>query len=465
MKNYFEYNSKISSIDVAQAIASPVAPGPFSGFASATIDTSAGVDQLPILKISYLPKNSMVDNCDYLEAIDRVSRRYLSQINLNSEDPHIRFGLIARDGSIHTSGTDIIEVPIQGSKGSLNEVLLFAKHIPINEMIENPVSFIAVWNNSSTSFYDLYKTSTDPFSGNVNIESIDPVKNPKLTYNYLDNKLKTICQTYADQVDSLVFIGAYGTGIKPDRTTEEFALVPYFGKYPVEITYNTYIHRLLFDSVSTIQKLVSSVQKSLGTVEIWAGTSIPPTYLLCDGSQLNIEDYRDLYNAIGDQYNTMADYRGDPQSTPEGYFRLPDLRGRFIVGLNTTPNTDYTRPGNTGGEAHHLLTGAESGTSIHNHPTSSNTTKSSGKHSHNSFADVRFPNGTAGTRDNKAYATGDWSGENVGKGKVIFTSENGEHSHDIDVNIQNSISANASTPHENRPPYYTLAYIMKVKLY
>ena len=75
MKHYFEYHSGISSIDVAQAIASPVAPGPFSGFASATIETSAGVDQLPILKISYLPKNSMVDNCDYLEAIDRVSRR------------------------------------------------------------------------------------------------------------------------------------------------------------------------------------------------------------------------------------------------------------------------------------------------------------------------------------------------------------------------------------------------------
>ena len=62
------------------------------------------------------------------------------------------------------------------------------------------------------------------------------------------------------------------------------------------------------------------------------------SYVLCDGSQVSIAEYPELYKAIGDKYNTA--------STKAGYISVADLRGRFVVGYDPR-NYEYERIGNT----------------------------------------------------------------------------------------------------------------------
>lgn len=505
MKNYFEYNSKISSIDVAQAIASPIAPGPFAGFASADIIENASED--PILRVNSRPTRDMSEYGNYLESIDKIVRRNISKLNTQSgiSSSYINFGCIARDGSIHTSDQNVLEVPIQGTKGILNEVLLFAKHIPITEPIENPITFIAVWNNApSISFYDIYKKGLDPsYSSNQDI--YDPVKDSTITYEYLNNQLKVASQVYSDQENALVFIGAYGIGINRDyNTPEKFALVPYFSKFPIELNYNTYIHSLLFKSISYLQKVSKSVEKFLGTIEMWAGQDLPNNYRLCDGSELSIGDYPELYQAIGNTFNNALDPNGVPYTTLSGHFRLPDLRGRFIVGYSPQedgseePN-EYSTLGNAGGSKEVTLTSEESGIGKHSHEhdhihkhihehhvsngvfadgytdghkTSSSVavfTQPSGGSQVYQFLNIGTKNFNGTSNPSNMMAT--WTDATSPDGRSDTANTEGPVSYKklgisgtyTDNKSTNEVEADATKGHENRPPYYVLAYIMRVK--
>lgn len=71
----------------------------------------------------------------------------------------------------------------------------------------------------------------------------------------------------------------------------------------------------------------------IGAIFPFAGSSVPPGYLLCDGSEKNIGVYQELYKVIGLVYNSLP-MKGN------GTFKLPDLRGRFPLGLDNMDNGD-----------------------------------------------------------------------------------------------------------------------------
>jgi hypothetical protein len=71
-----------------------------------------------------------------------------------------------------------------------------------------------------------------------------------------------------------------------------------------------------------------------GTVINYAGNTAPAGYLLCDGSLVSRTVYSELFTAIGTIYGN-----GDNTTT----FALPDLRGRFIRGLDSGANVDSGR--------------------------------------------------------------------------------------------------------------------------
>jgi microcystin-dependent protein len=64
-----------------------------------------------------------------------------------------------------------------------------------------------------------------------------------------------------------------------------------------------------------------------GAVLAYAGATAPDGFLLCDGTAVSRATYAALYAIIGTIYGA-----GDGSST----FNLPDIRGYFIRGLNTT---------------------------------------------------------------------------------------------------------------------------------
>ena len=72
----------------------------------------------------------------------------------------------------------------------------------------------------------------------------------------------------------------------------------------------------------------------IGAVMPYAGPFAPTGWLLCDGAEVLIADFPDLFDIIGYSY-------GD-QITLQGYgtFKLPDLRGRFALGFDNMTNVD-----------------------------------------------------------------------------------------------------------------------------
>ena len=80
----------------------------------------------------------------------------------------------------------------------------------------------------------------------------------------------------------------------------------------------------------------------IGAILPYAGPNAPFGFLLCDGGEVEITKFRDLYDVVGTRYNGSAPLNGT------GTFRLPDLRGRFGLGRHNMDN-NITVPNSVGG--------------------------------------------------------------------------------------------------------------------
>lgn len=157
------------------------------------------------------------------------------------------------------------------------------------------------------------------------------------------------------------------------------------------------------DPITTLQKAVVPV----GTICMWSGSigNIPNYWYLCDGTN-----------------NT------------------PNLKGKFIVGYDPDV-VDYNAIAKTGGLKEVTLT--EEQMPVHNH---TGTTNSAGAHSHSV---------TGYQKQSQSVRNGGGSVVADSVGDAPNTGSAGSHSHSL--SIENKGGGQA---HENRPPYYTMAYIM-----
>lgn len=417
MKTYFDYEGIIKSKDAAEAIAAPIGIGPFCGFGSAVITNNA---------ITISP-NGEPTSPAYLAMKDRIIARYMTKASDSGEGPEVNFGCIARDGMIFISDAATISIPnIEGSKGSNEDVIVFAYHTPLEEPVQNPVQFRAFWNESNP-FYSLYKKSVDPLYPSAkesrNLSKIN-VEDTELTYESLANRaMASVAQGLVDK-SSMVLVGIYGQGINSmDNTVEKYSIVPYGGRFPQPVEYNTAIHGIQQSNVETLLRLLQGfpnfdikayIDEKLGSMEgssiprgliaMWNGTQVPNGWALCNGQ-------------IVDDLQT------------------PDLSGKFVVGWQSG-NEDYNLIGNTGGQEKVTLTTQEIPSHVHN------------------FADAYFIEahsdlvGANGTQ---------WIGNNL----------SGSNKTDRDNSYvclwdHDTRATGGGQPHENRPPYYVLAYIIKL---
>lgn len=185
-------------------------------------------------------------------------------------------------------------------------------------------------------------------------------------------------------------------------------------KEPVDIEA---IAASLREQMTSIQVEMAKIKPvPLGVVEMYSGSVIPDNYAVCNGQALSQTHYPDLYKVIGTKFNKSG--------TAAGMFCLPDLQGRFIVGQGS--ESDYNTVGNTGGEKTHTLAVSEM-------PS----------HRHVYLGDDESLNKGY---DQLAYS-GDIGGPSgSGAGYAVQTSATG-----------------GSKAHENRPPYFVLFYIMRLK--
>ena len=417
MKTYFDYEGIIKSKDAAEAIAAPIGIGPFCGFGSAVITNNA---------ITISP-NGEPTSPAYLAMKDRIVARYMTKASDSGEGPEVNFGCIARDGMIFISDAATINIPnIEGSKGSNEDVIVFAYHTPLEEPVQNPVQFRAFWNESN-SFYSLYKKSVDPLYPSAkesrNLSKINVLEDTELTYESLANRaMASVAQGLVDK-SSMVLVGIYGQGINSmDNTVEKYSIVPYGGRFPQPVEYNTAIHGMQQSNVETLLRLLQGfpnfdikayIDEKLGNmagsniprglIAMWNGTQVPNGWALCNGQ-------------IVDDLQT------------------PDLSGKFVVGWQSG-NEDYNLIGNTGGQDKVTLTTPEIPSHVHN------------------FADAYFIEAYDGIGINGSQ----WIGNNLyGSSKT-----DRDNSH-VALWDHDTRAAGGGQPHENRPPYYVLAYIIKL---
>lgn len=191
---------------------------------------------------------------------------------------------------------------------------------------------------------------------------------------------------------------------------EEFHGVPTLGELNESIT-------------KLAGRIESERERPAGIVEIWAGNAVPEGYVLCNGQELKQTDYPKLYAALGTTYNTAPSASGQRYTTSAGYFRVPDLRGRFVVGLHDS-DSDYGRTGNAGGLKTVTLEEAQMP-----------------RHKH--------------TQQLWSQGSGQW------KGGGNDSSPNSTTDYGTSDTTRETLSAGDGEAHENRPPFYTLAYIIK----
>lgn len=127
----------------------------------------------------------------------------------------------------------------------------------------------------------------------------------------------------------------------------------------------------------------------------------------------------------------------------DGTNGTPDLRDRFIVGSGNA----YAI-GNTGGEAKHQLTTDELPSHSHN-----GVIANAGNHEHTIGRGSLSSDRLAIPQYNDTSHMLFGAGTNLG-----FTSQSGTHTHSLTIG-----AVGGNQPHENRPPYYALAFIKKIK--
>jgi microcystin-dependent protein len=155
---------------------------------------------------------------------------------------------------------------------------------------------------------------------------------------------------------------------------------------------------MIADGAVTSDKIATSALPSSvprGTVISFAGATAPTGYLVCDGSALNTYTYKELHEVISNTYGGTAFQDGLTNVQGVGYvFKLPDLRGRVIAGLDNMGGTSanrLTNPtgstingvngdflGNYGGHETHLNTAAQSGLRNHKHTVTADNTSRTG---------------------------------------------------------------------------------------
>ena len=174
-----------------------------------------------------------------------------------------------------------------------------------------------------------------------------------------------------------------------------------------------------------------------GGLEVTGGSVVVPaieaTSLVVNGNiQASTSGSLSGYGTI--PVGGIVMWSGSPTQIPDGWAlcngqasngrATPDLRGRFVVGYNPS-DSDYSSVGKTGGEKRHTLTVAEMPAHTHDY-------KFKG-------ADIE----AAYDNDNYFY--------------------NQHNKYDKNDNNKTTESTGGNQPHENRPPYYALCFIMRVK--
>jgi microcystin-dependent protein len=200
------------------------------------------------------------------------------------------------------------------------------------------------------------------------------------------------------------------------------------------------------------------------TVNVDVGTTANKIVQLDGSARLPAVDGSQLTGISGIPAGVVVLWSGSVASIPSGWALCngasgtPDLRDRFIVGAGSSYAVAATGGSNT-----IALSSAEMPSHTH-----SGTTDSGGSHNHTGSTSNTGTHSHDGTRRGNARRPDQGAGFYYTDGNTN-TGDSGAHSHNLTIDSGGAhthtfttSSAGSGAAHENRPPYYALAYIMKI---
>ena len=441
-KTYFGFQSQLKSKELTEAIALQHGPGPLFGYAGFSLNG-------PVITLTPLPDNGDTELKEFRDHFSKLvnDRMASRKVMVQAFDGATgNFGIITKDGYIEVNNSNQINITISNTQSTNSEVIVIARHNYSEDVnIEMPVIYEAYWNQSTTSFFKLYKKAIDfnyptPLAARE-IEGLDinqgPQDDSQLSYNYLSSTALAATGIDLNNLADCTLVGIYGTGndaMSETGALQKFIILPYDGRFPMELTYSwpdvnfnkdllrylykvfdgmenmtfaQYIRKLL--SESDEEKEVVSVAVPVGTILMWYGSTstIPYGWEICDGTA----------------------------SVHNPSIMKPNLMGRFPVGLSTE-DSNYNKPGVTGGN--NQVTLEINNIPQHNHVYTADD-NSEGK-----FASVEtgFPQVYQGASEAVTGTAG--SSGNQGVAKAYLTSKVG-----------------GNKPIDNRPAYTVVTFIIK----
>jgi microcystin-dependent protein len=441
-KTYFGFQSQLKSKELTEAIALQHGPGPLFGYAGFSLNG-------PVITLTPLPDNGDTELKEFRDHFSKLvnDRMASRKVMVQAFDGATgNFGIITKDGYIEVNNANHIDITISNTQSTNSEVIVIARHNYSEDVnIEMPVIYEAYWNQSTTSFFKLYKKAIDfnyptPLDARE-IEGLDinqgPQDDSQLSYNYLSSTALAATGIDLNNLADCTLVGIYGTGndaMSETGALQKFIILPYDGKFPMELTYSwpdvnfnkdllrylykvfdgmgsmtfaQYLRKLL--SESDEEKEVVSVSVPVGTIIMWYGSTstIPYGWEICDGTA----------------------------SVHNPSIMKPNLMGRFPVGLSTE-DSNYNKPGVTGGN--NQVTLEINNIPQHNHVYTADD-NSEGK-----FASVEtgFPQVYQGASEAVTGTAG--SSGNQGVAKAYLTSKVG-----------------GNKPIDNRPAYTVVTFIIK----
>lgn len=441
-KTYFGFQSQLKSKELTEAIALQHGPGPLFGYAGFSING-------PVITLTPLPNNGDIELKEFRDHFSKLvnDRMASRKVMVQAFDGATgNFGIITKDGYIEVNNANQIDITISNTQSTNSEVIVIARHNYSEDVnIEMPVIYEAYWNQSTTSFFKLYKKAIDfnyptPLAARE-IDGLDinqgPQDDSQLSYNYLSSTALAATGIDLNNLADCTLVGIYGTGndaMSETGALQKFIILPYDGKFPMELTYSwpdvnfnkdllRYLYRV-FDGMGSMtfaqylrkllsesdeEKEVVSVAVPVGTILMWYGSTstIPYGWEICDGTA-------SVHNP-----NIMK----------------PNLMGRFPVGLSTE-DSDYNKPGVTGGNNKVTL-------EINNIPQHDHV-YTADDNSEGKFASVEtgFPQVYQGASEAVTGTAG--SSGNQGIAKAYLTSKVG-----------------GNKPIDNRPAYTVVTFIIK----
>jgi microcystin-dependent protein len=192
------------------------------------------------------------------------------------------------------------------------------------------------------------------------------------------------------------------------------------------------LKRLYYNKGTSGSPLWEGADVPVGTINMYAGAvaDIPTGWLLCNGAAVSRTTYAQLFAVLDTEYGV-----GDGSGT----FNVPNF-----VTSNKFPRaaTNDAGRGTTGGASDVTLTSAESGAPAHSHSLTDPG------HTH------QIPSPTNLNANHSNTSANGGSGR-IDLGRVTGSSTTG-------ITISNSAAVNASSAHENKPPFIDVHFIIAV---